>query len=222
MKRQLSALILLVMTGACSGGDAVSGPDSTRTQTLDPAFDVAGLADGGICPKVFYEHSEVLENGVHIGWRNVVADFDYALGETIEMPVEWWIVDGVGGASFRDFTERNGPNTWTPAGGPEGGVSGEMHHGPADVDWVSIQVSMESMKTVGKPGDDSGRWRGRFGVGHFWLHLLVENDEGDPEFVKLGVNVHLEDPDAGAELRCPGADPGRLGTPLPPVEEIGY
>lgn len=222
MKRQLSALILLVMTGACSGGDAVSGPDSIGTQTLDPAFDVTAVADGGTCPTVFYEHSEVLENGVHIGWQNGAANFDYTLGETIEMPVEWWIVEGGGAVEFWDFTERNGPNTWTPAGGSEGGVSGTMHPGAANVDWVSIQVSMESMKTVGKPGDDSGTWSGRFGVGHFWLHLLVENDEGDEELVKLGVNVHLEEPDVGAATRCPGADPGALGTPLPPVEEISY
>jgi hypothetical protein len=222
MKRQSSALILLVMTCACSGSDAVSGPDTIGTQTLDPAFDVTGVADGGTCPTVFYEHSEMLENGVHIGWRNVVADFDYSQGETTEIPLEWWIVEGAGSVTFRDFTERNGPNTWTPAGGPEGGVSGEMTLGAVGVDWVSLQLSMESMKTVGKPGDDSDTWSGRFGVGHFWLQLLVENDGGDEELVKLGVNVHLEDPDVGAELRCPGADPGSLGTPLPPVEEISY
>jgi hypothetical protein len=222
MKRQLPALILLVMTGACSTIDAVSGPDTIGSQTLDPVFDVTGLADGGICPTVYYEHSEILKNGVHIGWRNVVADFDYSQGETIEIPVMWWIVEGAGAVTFRGFTERNGPNTWTPAGGPEGGVTGEMYPGTEDVDWIPIQVSMRSMKKVGKPGDDAGTWSGRFGVGHFWLQLLVENNEGEPELARLGVNVHLEDPDVGADLRCPGADPGSLGTPLPPVEEISY
>ena len=40
--------------------------------------------------------------------------------------------------------------------------------------------------------------------------------------IEEALELYLEDPDVGAELRCPGADPGSLGTPLPPVEEISY
>ncbi|MFQ6114419.1 MAG: hypothetical protein ACE5NG_10105, partial [bacterium] len=59
---------------------------------------------------------------------------------------------------------------------------------------LDLTVKMEPMHRAIDPD-----WQGYIGNGHFKLELSV-----DGIMVKLGVNVHLEDPDDGFNHRCPG------------------
>lgn len=216
MKSYLRTIVALVALGACSGSEPVTGPDPLDVLSFDPAFDITAPADGGTCPNVYYEATELLENGATVTWTNVIGGFDYELGSDYLAEVRWSVEDGSG--VYVDFTTRNGPNTWTPRFGKNGSVDGTMGAGSPGAGFVPITVSMDPMKSVGGSGDgdEPDDWSGLTGTGHFWLRLDVENGEGETESVKLGVNFHLEDPADGFEPRCPGTDPGAPVPPPPP------
>ena len=217
MRSHLRTIVILLALGACSGSEPVTGPDPAEVVNFDPMFDVTAPADGGTCPDVYYEHTELLGNGATVTWTNVIAGFDYDLSTDYLAQIQWSVEDGSG--AYVDFTTRNGPNTWTPRSGNNGSVDGMMSAGVPDAGSVPITVSMDPMKSVGgsgNGGDDPDDWSGWKGSGHFWLRLDVENGEGEIESVKLGVNFHFEDPADGFEPRCPGTDPGAPIPPPPP------
>ncbi|MFQ5865378.1 MAG: hypothetical protein ACE5IW_09145, partial [bacterium] len=97
-------------------------------------------------------------------------------------------------ATFVDFAERN--KVWTP---PK-----DVNEDNEEIEkWstdnltdstIDLTVTMVSMHRAIDPD-----WQGYIGNGHFTLVLDV-----DGITVKLGVNVHLEDPDEGFSHRCPG------------------
>ena len=188
----LSTTVVLALGFAACDDVPTTPPVSDSEAVFDPAFDVTLPPDGGTCPNVFYESSEVLSNGVTVTWTSVLAGFDYTEGEDYVADVMWSVDPG--GATYVDFTGRNGPNTWTP----RRIVDGVMTPGVAGEGTLPVTVSMSPMHATGD---------GQMGNGHFWLRLDVDDGEGMVRKVKLGVNFHLEDPAEGAESHCPTDDP---------------
>jgi mono/diheme cytochrome c family protein len=85
---------------------------------------------------------------------------------------------------------------------------------------------MMPMHPAGNPDhdddDDEEAWAGKIGNGHFWLRLEIDDGEGNVERVKLGVNLHLEDPADGYGTNCPGDPP--VDPPVanqPPTADAG-
>ena len=220
MKTQLRATVILLALAACQGSEPIAGPDPAGIVSLDPTFDITGPADGGTCPDVFYEHTELLENGATVTWTNVLGGFDYGLGTEYSAEVRWSVDGGTG--EYVEFTKRNGKNTWTPRFGKDDGVDGMLIVGAAGAGSVAVTVSMDPMKSVGGSDGNGDDWAGLKGTGHFWLRLDVDNGFGEVESVKLGVNFHLEDPADGHEPFCPGTEPVGPVIPPPPPPPILY
>lgn len=213
MKSQLRTAVVLLAVAACSG-DPGTGPDPAEILTYDPVFDVTSQADGGTCPDVFYEHTQALPNGATLTWTGVIAGFEYSRGADYSAQVNWSVEGGIG--EYVSLTERPGNGTWTPRSGRDAGVDGILIVGAAGAGFVPVTVSMDPMRSVGASEDDGDDWAGFEGTGRFWLRLNVENAKGKTRTIRLGVNIHLEDPIDGYESRCPGSDDAPPPTPPPP------
>lgn len=186
------ATALLAFFG-CKGGSSptVAGQDVV---VIDPPIDMSDQPDGGTCPNVFFESEALLSNGLTLTWTSSFGGFDYDIGADCVASVEWSLDSG--SASFVSFGPRKAKNTFTPRGrdSAEGTVS---HSSPGAGD-VGATVNMHEMHRAVEPD-----FLGEIGNGHFWLILDVKNDAGSAVRVKLGVNIHLEDPDDRFEDRCP-------------------
>ncbi|MDH3297641.1 MAG: hypothetical protein OEM96_05105 [Gemmatimonadota bacterium] len=183
---------LALALAACGEGNQAMSPDGEAIAVFDPVFDVTLPPDGGSCPDVYYEETELLDNGVTLTWTSVLAGFDYTLGADYVGTVNWTVDQG--SAAFDGFTVRNNSRkTWTPTGSSGADVFGTMTPGAPGDGTVDVTVSMDPMHATAD---------GQLGNGHFWLLLTVDDGAGNEEQVKLGVNFHLEDPD-GAETNCP-------------------
>jgi hypothetical protein len=215
MKSHLWAAVVLVALGACSG-DPGTAPDPADILTYDPAFDVTALADGGTCPDVFQEHTQVLPNGATVTWTSGIGGFDYDVGTDYSTQVHWSVDGGTG--EYTGLTERPGNGTWLPRSGKDSGVDGILMVGVAGAGFVPVTVSMDPMMSVDASGDDGDEWAGFAGTGRFWLRLAVQGGKGKARSVRLGVNVHLEDPADGYQTRCPDAD-DPPPPPPPPASE---
>lgn len=200
----LAALVLAV--SACDDSpmsSATEGPTDGSTVEFDPAFDVTLPPDGGTCPDVYYESTELLDNGVTLTWTSVIAGFDYTEGADYVGTIEWSV--DMGSTTYDAFTVRNGPKTWTPWGRNAPDVDGTMTPGAAGDGTLDVTVNMTPMHFSSEDYEPDGivDWEGKIGNGHFWLRLAVDDGEGNIENVKLGVNFHLEDPADGYDTRCP-------------------
>jgi len=209
-----SSMVVLALGFAACDDVPTTVPVDDSEAVFDPTFDVTLPPDGGTCPDVFYEESRLLSNGVTVTWTSVLAGFDYAEGTDYMADVNWSVDQGT--ATYQDFTGRSGPNTWTP----KRNVDGVMTPGAAGNGTLPVTVSMTPMHLAGGDADDDddddGGWAGKIGNGHFWLRLEIDNGEGRPKRVKLGVNFHLEDPADGAANNCPTDDP-----PVAPPADLG-
>ena len=185
---------------ASSDGD----PAGSEIAVFDPVYDFTAPPDGGTCPDVFNEDTELLENGVTLTWTSGLGGFDYTEGTDYVGTVNWSVDQG--SAVFDDFTVRSPmPKTWTPVGSSGMNVDGTMTPGAGGDGTVDVTVNMTPMHDVGADPDEPEEdgWMGQIGNGHFWLLLTVDDGEGNEEMVKLGVNFHLEDPAEGFDARCP-------------------
>jgi len=198
-----SSMVMLALGFAACDDVPTTVPVDDSEAVFDPTFDVTLPPDGGTCPDVFYQESKLLSNGVTVTWTSVLAGFDYAEGTGYMADVKWSVDQGT--ATYRDFTGRNGPNTWSQ----KKNVDGVMTPGAAGDGTLPVTVSMAPMQQAGADADDDddGGWDGKIGNGHFWLRLEIDNGERRPKRVKLGVNFHLEDPADGFGTQCPGDDP---------------
>ena len=218
MRNIVRAGLIILALGFTACDDTPTTPSQTDGETVfDPSFDVDGPPDGGTCPNVYYEESELLDNGVTVTWTSVLAGFDYTEGADYVGNVMWSV--DMGAASFVDFTTRRGRNTWTPRGPRGSGVDGAMTPGAAGDGTIPVTVSMTPMHEAGNEesdddGDEEDDWAGKKGTGHFWLRLEIDDGEDNVERVKLGVNFHLEDPADGFDPNCPDGD----GTDDPPAD----
>jgi hypothetical protein len=185
---------------AC-GESAPTAPDVSVE--LSPTADLTLPPDGGTCPDVYYEQTELLDNGVTVAWTSTIAGFEYAEGTDYVGTVNWSVDQG--STEYTAFTIRNGRNAWTPRGKGGDDVNGTMTPGTAGAGTVDVTVNMTPMHASEDDYDLDGinDWEGQIGNGHFWLRLRVDDGEGDTENVKLGVNFHLEDPADGFGSRCP-------------------
>ena len=221
-----SMVVLALGFAACDDVPTTTNtPDDVSETEFDPSFDVSLPPDGGSCPDVFYEESELLSNGITVTWTKALAGFEYTEGEDYVADVNWSVDQG--SADYVGFTPRNGPNTWTP----RRDVDGMMSPGTASAGTVPVTVSMLPMHEAAEGSaddddedeEDEGAWAGKIGNGHFWLRLEIEDADGKVKRVKLGVNFHLEDPADGYGSNCPGDD-GPVDPPVgnePPVADAG-
>ena len=187
-----SSMVVLALGFAACDEAPTTAPVTDGETVFDPAFDVTGPPDGGSCPDVFYEESELLDNGVTVTWTTVLAGFEYTEGADYVVDVNWSV--DLGTATYEDFTNRTGPNTWTPKGNVGADVGGSITLGADGVGTVAVTVNMTPMHATEA---------GEIGNGHFWLRLEVDDGAGNVERVKLGVNFHLEDPAEGFGNNCP-------------------
>lgn len=200
----LAALLPLAAgVAACeTQGPTESSDADSEVSVFDPEYNFMAPPDGGTCPDVYNEDSELLENGVTITWTSGLAGFDYTEGSDYLRTVAWSVDQG--STTFDGFTVRTPmPNTWTPVGPTP--VDGTMASGAAGDGTVDVTVTMSPMHDVSTDPEDAEAdgWAGQIGNGHFWLLLTVDDGDGNTEAVKLGVNFHLEDPADGFESQCP-------------------
>ena len=209
MPQKMFALALAALTltvAACDESpmsNSTDGASDGFATEFDPTFDVNLPPDGGTCPDVYYESTELLDNGVLLTWTSVIAGFDYTEGTDYVGTVEWSV--DMGSATYDAFTVRNGPKTWTPWGRNAPDVDGVMTPGTAGEGTLDVTVNMTPMHFSSEDYEPDGivDWEGMIGNGHFWLRLAVDDGEGNIENVKLGVNFHLEDRADGYDTRCP-------------------
>jgi hypothetical protein len=105
-----------------------------------------------------------------------------------------WTVDG-GTATFESFVAK--PNVWTPKDKKD--RIGKGVDGNWDFEETTNELTVNMTKMHRSEEED---WQGYIGNGHFKLELLVDGVKA-----KLGVNVHLEDPDGGFDPRCLESSP---------------
>jgi hypothetical protein len=198
-----SSLVVLVLGFAACDEAPTTAPVTDGETVFEASFDVTGPPDGGSCPNVFYEESELLDNGVTVTWTTVLAGFEYTVGADYLADVNWSVDQG--SATYVDFTDRSGPKTWTPWGKNKPDVDGTMTPGADGAGTVAVTVTMTPMHAAAEDtdGDGTDEWAGQIGNGHFWLRLEIDDGEGNIERVKLGVNFHLEDPADGYGDNCP-------------------
>lgn len=200
LKKIVRGSMVVLALGFAACDEVPTTPTAPGGETeFDPSFDVSLPPDGGTCPDVFYEESELLDNGVTVTWTTVFAGFEYAEGADYPVDVNWSVDQGT--AAYNGFTTRNGPNTWTP----KQDVDGIMNPGTAGDGTLPVTVSMTPMHAAAEDTDGDGidDWQGQIGNGHFWLRLEIDDGAGNVERVKLGVNFHLEDPADGFGNNCP-------------------
>ncbi|MFQ5825352.1 MAG: hypothetical protein ACE5JB_15025, partial [bacterium] len=143
----------------------------------------------GECPNIFFESSKTLSNGAVVTWTSSFGGFDYTKGTNDTVTVSWSVDPPTVPVMFVSFDENN--KVWTP---PKD-VGGTWDFSPTDPPSSDslLTVNMSEMHRAIEPD-----WHGFIGNGHFKLVLDVDGIR-----VKLGVNVHLEDPDGGYTPRCP-------------------
>ncbi len=139
----------------------------------------------GSCPNIFEESTKTLSNGAIVTWTSSFGGYEYVKGTDYTITVSWTVVGG--SATFVGFTQKN-KNGWTPKG-----VSGTWGTSNLTASSIDLTVNMDPMHRSVEPD-----WQGYIGNGHFSLELRVDGVRA-----KLGVNVHLEDPDPGFANRCP-------------------
>lgn len=146
----------------------------------------------GECPNIFFESTKQLSNGAEVTWTSSFGGFDYEKGTPYTVTVTWKTMGA--SATFVDFAERN--KVWTPPKDVNKGAEATTRWSTNNRTDSSLDltVKMEPMHRAIDPD-----WQGYIGNGHFKLELSV-----DGIMVKLGINVHLEDPDDGFNHRCPG------------------
>ncbi|UCF21534.1 MAG: hypothetical protein JSU87_09160 [Gemmatimonadota bacterium] len=187
------AASLIVLAGC--GEESVTDSDSD-VLVLDVPLDLDTPPDGGDCPNVYWMSEEEVEDGIIVRWSSALAGYDYAVTDDYFAAVTWEVEGATATLSDESGTRANG-NTWTPRG-----------RDPAEGNLLSsnppFTVEMTAMHAAEDDDDGDGviDWMGEIGTGHLWLQLDLE---GMRKAVKLGVNIHLEDPDEGAGFssRCP-------------------
>jgi hypothetical protein len=130
-----------------------------------------------------YESTETLSNGATVTWTSSFGGFDYTVEEDYTVKVAW-TVDGRT-ATFESFVEK--PNVWTPKDKKDRLDKGVDGSSDFIENTKELTVTMTKMHR-----SEEEDWQGYIGNGHFKA--------------KLGVNVHLEDPDDpddGFVSRCP-------------------
>lgn len=184
------AVVLLAFLGCNS-----ENPISTSTDQDQAAFDQQGKPkpprdrDPKDCTEcdansnIVCTSSKTLSNGATVTWTSSFGGFDYAGGD-YTVTVSWSVVDG--SATFTGFDAKK--KTWTPKG-----VGGTWS--TASSTSLNLTVNMDPMH---RAIDVDPAWEGYIGNGHFKLELDVDGVKA-----KLGVNVHLENPDDGFGARCP-------------------
>jgi hypothetical protein len=189
----------LVVFAGCSDETAVTEPDVDAI-VFDAPLDLSEPPSGGTCPDVYWETTEELDDGVMLTWRSAFGGFSYGVTDAYAVQVEWTLT----GATLlsASFVERaKGNNTWTPKSKRDP-VSGSFTAGTPNGSSLPLTVNMSAMHRGDEDLDGDGvpDWRGLIGNGHFWLVLQLD---GFQKAIKLGVNVHLEDPDDLFDHRCP-------------------
>ncbi|MFQ5653275.1 MAG: hypothetical protein ACE5GW_00915 [Planctomycetota bacterium] len=132
------------------------------------------------------ETSTKTKGATTITWESSFADFDYTLGDTINMTVNWTVDAGV--AEYDSFNlKRYTPRGRDPATGTDPTVTYPGSNGDTSVD--------VSFSYTGMHYDDERNVE--IGNAHFKLKLKIDKD-GDGEVENkaagYGVNVHAEDP----------------------------
>lgn len=147
----------------------------------------------GECPNIFYESLKILSNDVVVTWTSSFAEFDYTKGADSTVTVRWSVVPTTASVTFVSLYEKK--KVWTPPKDVNKDINDELrwsfNYGTGDS--LDLTVKMDPMHRAIDPD-----WKGYIGNGHFKLELKVDGIK-----VKLGVNVHLEDPDDGFTPRCP-------------------
>jgi hypothetical protein len=199
-----AAVLFLVTAGVPLLACREAPTDAASQETVfDEPLDISGPPSGGACPNVFWETTELLDNGVTVTWTSAFGGFDYAVASEYTAAQATWSVD-IGSATFVSFAARPHGKTWTPRGRDP--VDGTLNVGVPGATSVALTVDMFDMHRGDEEdldGDGFPDWQGLIGAGHFWLVLDVDDGAGSVERVKLGVNVHLEDPDDAFPDRCP-------------------
>ena len=199
----LGIVALFVALIGCGGDSSTTGVGD-EVFVVDPPFDMSSSPDGGGCTDIYYESDALLPNGVTVNWRSAFGGFEYQILADYTATVVWWLNDGTAEASFVDFGERSKGKTFTPRG--RDSAEGDISHNNLVESWgtLDMTVKMYEMHWAVDPAfDETPKFQGDIGNGHFWLILDVDNGSGHTVRAKLGVNVHLEDPDNGIDNRCP-------------------
>ncbi|MFQ5810769.1 MAG: hypothetical protein ACE5JM_14230 [Armatimonadota bacterium] len=176
--------VLLVSTLGCSD----DYPTATGEDLAAPRPASAKAGPFGTCPDIYYESDKTLDNGAIVTWRSSFGGFNYTQGQPYTVTVVWGVQGG--SATFVGFGPKN--RAWTPKG-VGGTVPGTAYPGSTGSNSMDLTVNMNPMHWAVEPD-----WQGYIGNGHFKLELDV-----DGIATKLGVNVHLEDPDGSYGDRCP-------------------
>ncbi len=172
----------------------ITQPDAGEL-VFDAPLDIEGDPDGGDCPNVYWNSQETLDDGTTtITWSSSLGGFDYGLGTDYAAAVTW-SVDGADATLNPQTGMRPRGNTWTPRG--RDSAEGDLV--TADPPFT-INMSEMHSSSEDTDGDGVDDWLGEIGNGHFWVVLDID---GMNRPVKLGVNIHLEDPAEGFATRCP-------------------
>jgi len=139
---------------------------------------------GGTCPDIFEQSTKTLSNGAIVTWTSGFSGYDYGKGTNYTVTVGWTVSGG--SATFVSFGQKK--EGWTPKA-----VNGTWSINNQTANSIDLTVNMNPMHRVVQPD-----WQGFIGNGHFVLELKVDGVK-----TKLGVNIHLEDPDPGFANRCP-------------------
>ncbi|UCC71933.1 MAG: hypothetical protein JSV86_16410 [Gemmatimonadota bacterium] len=195
----------LVALFGCSQDTSVTDPEAGAL-VFDAPLDLTEDPDGGTCPDVYWETTEELGDGLTLTWTSVLGGFDYTVGQAYNATTTWSLSSSTGpvpSASFVELGERaKGKNTWTPKAKNDP-VTGSFDPGTPGDGTLPLTVNMSAMHRGDEDdldGDGAPDWQGLIGNGHFWLVIELE---GFNKSIKMGVNVHLEDPDESFADRCP-------------------
>lgn len=171
--------------GSPSPGSANAVSDSSQSQ------DGGETISDGLRPASLQviERSTNSKGATTITWDSGFADFDYALGSTITMTVNWTVDAGAASYAGFDLKRYTPPDSdKEPAAGTTPQVIYPGSNGPNSVD-VSFAFTALHMDWEREPPTEIGN-------AHFKLYLRVDaNGDGIPEtLLGYGVNVHVEDP----------------------------
>ncbi|MFQ5511784.1 MAG: hypothetical protein ACE5EO_08045 [Candidatus Krumholzibacteriia bacterium] len=143
----------------------------------------------GNCPDIYYESDKTLSNNAVVVWTSSFGGFEYSAGGSYTVTVSW-TVTGASSVSYEGFDEKR--KAWTPRGSAGGWSVDDSNASNGSID---LTVTMSDMHRSVKPN-----WAGYIANGHFKLQLDVDGIRA-----KLGVNIHLEDPDTATTSRCKNA-----------------
>lgn len=148
---------------------------------------------------VVADHDEREFGATTVEWTSSFQDLDYELGTTVTIDISWNVPAGL---AALDEDEPFAPRFpfFTPKD-PFDPVGGEMELVGFDTDarTVTVKVTFTALHISAEEMSDKGN-------AHMSIFLFVdEDDNGAVESrVKLGVNLHVEDPDSQGDRQKPG------------------